>query len=88
MKKRTADEAEKRTDREADIKARAKACEQIMETDTIGGLVHTVPAHATVIILLFPLSSQQLTITTGNGYSIFPALNVTFSIIILSVYQI
>lgn len=39
MKKRTADDAEKLTDREADIKARAKACEQIMETDTIGFLL-------------------------------------------------
>jgi hypothetical protein len=51
-----------------------------MDIDTIGGFVQTVLHHATVIILLFPFSSQQLTITTGNGYNIFPGLNATFSI--------
>lgn len=39
IRKRTAEDSEKLTDREADIKARAKACEQIMETDTLGFLL-------------------------------------------------
>ena len=37
------------------------------EMDTIGGLVQTVPAQATVIILSFPSPSLTLTITTGRG---------------------
>jgi hypothetical protein len=53
-----------------------------METETIGGLVQIVPHQATVIILLFPNSSAQLTITTGNGYNILPGLKISFSIVI------
>ena len=37
------------------------------EMDTIGGLVHTVPAQATVMILSLPSPSVTLTITAGRG---------------------
>jgi hypothetical protein len=46
----------------------------------IGGFVLIVPAHATVIIFGFPSSSKHVTITTGNGFSIFPGLNSLFPI--------
>ena len=51
------------------------------EIDNIGGSEHTVPAHATVIILGLISYLPQLTITTGTGLSIVPGLKVTFSTI-------
>ena len=33
----------------------------------MAGLVHTVPVHATVMILVLPSWSPQLTITAGSG---------------------
>ena len=52
------------------------------EIETMGGLVHTVPAQATVMILSCPSSSAAVTMTTGRGYSIFPAFH---SILLISV---
>lgn len=39
-----------------------------------------VPVHATVIIFGISFSSQQLTITAGTGYSIFPGFHSCLSI--------
>jgi hypothetical protein len=51
-----------------------------MEIDTIGGFVHTVPAHATVMMLSLPLLSATLTITAGTGFNIFPGFQFCFAI--------
>jgi hypothetical protein len=54
--------------------------------DTIAGSEHTVPAHATVMIFGFSPALLQLTITAGTGYSIFPAFQDCFPIILTSLY--
>ena len=59
------------------------ACEYLSgltDIDTIAGSEHTVPAHATVIILGFSPSLWQLTITAGTGYNIFPGLKSVLDI--------
>ncbi len=45
---------------------------------TIGGLVQTVPVHATVMILSRPLLSATVTRTAGRGYSILPGFQACF----------
>ena len=50
------------------------------DIDTIAGDEHTVPAHATVIILGLSPVLAQLTITAGTGYSIFPGFQNCFPI--------
>lgn len=52
--------------------------------ETIGGLVQTVPAHATVMIFGLPSLSATLTITAGSGYSILPGFQICFAIFHLS----
>ena len=51
-----------------------------METDSIGGSEHTVPAHAMVMILGLRSASDvpaQDTITTGTGASMVEGFNET-----------
>ena len=45
----------------------------------MGGLVQTVPVHATVTMSDSPAALAQLTITTGSGYSMFPPRHVCFA---------